>query len=175
MPWCACNTTSHRMIRINKVQCLVCYRIKLPSLITSIIIRENNAQTRVQQPNVTWQDWLKWIWCQMSRRIVCIPLVLIILFLVSQFGIDEKINMFPVIETVKNYSKPPELSNEPIFIRSAFLVSDTEIRLTILKHHRNNRPIYYRYGSLNGEVDVTCNLPKCIDAFSPTCTIGKRT
>lgn len=88
----------------------------------------------------------------LARNKLCSSLILLLtffLFFLLQFGIDKVVDMFPVIEHIdqKYYIlSPTEISlkkedgpieEEQIFVRSAFLVSDREIRLTIIKHHKN--------------------------------------
>ncbi|KAI6236392.1 Glycosyltransferase family 92 protein [Aphelenchoides besseyi] len=83
-------------------------------------------------------------------------------------------------------SKTPKISNEihsnlndvsknvnlRFYIRSAIRVSDTEIRLTIVKDYRNKRKLRYEFGKQNGDVKLECNLKECYELYSPKCVIS---
>ncbi|KAI6175763.1 protein of unknown function DUF23 domain-containing protein [Aphelenchoides bicaudatus] len=80
---------------------------------------------------------------------------------------------FPLLEapTGPPNTTADRLIDDQVYIRSAFRVSNSEIRLTVLQDHRNKRSIFYEYGSKTGQVSLLCNLPKCIDMFAPKCKI----
>uniref|UniRef100_A0AC34FK16 Glycosyltransferase family 92 protein n=1 Tax=Panagrolaimus sp. ES5 TaxID=591445 RepID=A0AC34FK16_9BILA len=59
-----------------------------------------------------------------------------------------------------------------MYVRSAFRVSDTEIRLSVVKSHLNMLPLNFHYGSKRGQVTLICHLPKCPDTFSPPCDLN---
>ncbi|KAI6185140.1 protein of unknown function DUF23 domain-containing protein [Aphelenchoides fujianensis] len=64
-------------------------------------------------------------------------------------------------------------SNNPRFhIRSAFRVSDSEIRLTIAKDYRNKRKLRFEFANSTGDVKLECNLPKCYETYSPRCVVS---
>lgn len=43
--------------------------------------------------------------------------------------------------------------------------------LKFVKSVEFRQPIYFKYGTIQGEVDLHCNLPKCIDSYSPACVL----
>uniref|UniRef100_A0AC34R4B0 Glycosyltransferase family 92 protein n=1 Tax=Panagrolaimus sp. JU765 TaxID=591449 RepID=A0AC34R4B0_9BILA len=76
----------------------------------------------------------------------------------------------PLIYT-KNVSNTVSLENfqTNFFIRSAFRVSDEEIRLTIVKAVNNNNTMYYKYGKREGQVSLVCQLQQCPDPYYYMC------
>ncbi|KAI6200451.1 protein of unknown function DUF23 domain-containing protein [Aphelenchoides besseyi] len=62
--------------------------------------------------------------------------------------------------------------NLRFYIRSAFRVSDKEIRLTIVKDYRNKRKLRYEFNKQTGDVRLECNLKQCYEVYSPKCVIS---
>ncbi|KAI1727632.1 glycosyltransferase family 92 domain-containing protein [Ditylenchus destructor] len=60
------------------------------------------------------------------------------------------------------------------FVHSAFRISHSEIRLTIVRSINNSLPIVYEYGpKRSGFVELECHRGECYpDNFSPPCTIN---
>jgi hypothetical protein len=107
-------------------------------------------------------------------KILIFLLIFLGLFIWIQFRIDKSVN--------SNYQFSDQENR--VFIRSAFLIADDQIRLTMIKDYRNrfkrmlfclkiqfSKPIHYIYGDIEGQLVVTCNLPECIDKYSPVCTL----
>ncbi|KAI6192860.1 protein of unknown function DUF23 domain-containing protein [Aphelenchoides fujianensis] len=63
-------------------------------------------------------------------------------------------------------------SNPRFHIRTAFRVSDSEIRLTIAKDYRNKRKLRFEFANSTGDVKLECNLPKCYETYSPRCVVS---
>uniref|UniRef100_A0AC34QHG3 Ion transport domain-containing protein n=1 Tax=Panagrolaimus sp. JU765 TaxID=591449 RepID=A0AC34QHG3_9BILA len=59
-----------------------------------------------------------------------------------------------------------------LFVRSAFRVSDNEIRLSIVKSHNNSNPVFFNFGGKSGQVSLECHLETCPDTFSPPCDMN---
>ncbi|KAI6175996.1 protein of unknown function DUF23 domain-containing protein [Aphelenchoides bicaudatus] len=119
-------------------------------------------------------------------RLFVLLFVLVFIGFATQCGLNNVVDIVPsaekfgykqlaLFQQLFDFSsgefEPKTPLEKRIYVRSAFLVGDTEIRLTIIKHYKNKKPIYYKYGAMQSEVDVHCNLPKCIDGYSPTCIL----
>jgi hypothetical protein len=92
-------------------------------------------------------------------RVFLVLFTLIFITFITQFGLNEFVNIVPVVERIgQSYYRPFMSKKEEtstttlrpvtvfdyrtplekrIYVRSAFLVSDTEIRVTIIKHYKN--------------------------------------
>uniref|UniRef100_A0A7E4ZS61 Glycosyltransferase family 92 protein n=1 Tax=Panagrellus redivivus TaxID=6233 RepID=A0A7E4ZS61_PANRE len=70
--------------------------------------------------------------------------------------------IFPLTDDFREY----------MYIRSAFRVSDEEIRLSVIKDVNNTNSLAYVYGDKQGRVVLECHLPTCPDFFSPPCTVN---
>uniref|UniRef100_A0A7E4V348 Glycosyltransferase family 92 protein n=1 Tax=Panagrellus redivivus TaxID=6233 RepID=A0A7E4V348_PANRE len=61
--------------------------------------------------------------------------------------------------------------NNSIFVHSAFRVSDTEIRISLIRRHLSRTTLHYKLGDTRGKVVIQCALDKCLDFFSKPCNM----
>ncbi|CAD5207753.1 unnamed protein product [Bursaphelenchus okinawaensis] len=81
------------------------------------------------------------------------------------------------IENLKNFHignvsfTNPKKVKDQFYIRSAFRVSNSTIRLTILRHLQNRRTLQFTFSNNTGTVKQVCNLKGCRNAYAPSCRI----
>uniref|UniRef100_A0A7E4V0K2 Glycosyltransferase family 92 protein n=1 Tax=Panagrellus redivivus TaxID=6233 RepID=A0A7E4V0K2_PANRE len=78
------------------------------------------------------------------------------------WSIDNQTLAYPPTDDIRQY----------MYIRSAFRVSDEEIRLSVVKDVNNTNSLTYSYGRKQGRVALECHQPTCPDYWSPPCTIN---
>ncbi|KAI6236391.1 protein of unknown function DUF23 domain-containing protein [Aphelenchoides besseyi] len=57
------------------------------------------------------------------------------------------------------------------YIRSAYRVSDTTIRLVVVRSVQNHKNLTYEFGLKRGRIRLECQNVQCPDEFSPPCEI----
>uniref|UniRef100_A0AC35GJQ7 Uncharacterized protein n=1 Tax=Panagrolaimus sp. PS1159 TaxID=55785 RepID=A0AC35GJQ7_9BILA len=67
------------------------------------------------------------------------------------------------------YQVPP--TNSVTYIRGAYRVYNTEIRISVIKLHKSRVNIYYKYGDEIGKVYFICELSTCLDYYSKPCNM----
>ncbi|KAI6192859.1 protein of unknown function DUF23 domain-containing protein [Aphelenchoides fujianensis] len=78
---------------------------------------------------------------------------------------------FVVTRTRPNNEPTGRTFQELTYIRSAYRVSDSTIRLVIVRSVENRRNLTYEFGLKRGNIRLECHNEKCPDEFSPPCVI----
>ncbi|KAI6175762.1 protein of unknown function DUF23 domain-containing protein [Aphelenchoides bicaudatus] len=84
--------------------------------------------------------------------------------------------LFVIYCLVKKSDPANEVNRAPFheltYIRSAYRISDTTIRLVIVRSVENTKNLTYEFGLKKGNIRLECHNEKCPDEFSPPCSIN---